>query len=262
MNGVDNTTKKQSVKMSKLAVSSLISPIILLIIGYIIKFVLPIIISPLVGISLGISALVLIKKSKGELKGIGFAISGIIISFIIVAIFIYMVFSFISIFHEKPYNDSNPESIINKVEGYCNFEFPQEKENLKSAEKITGGIDPEYTFIARFTTDQTSFEELRNSLSKIKSYSEEITDELLSEDNSSSYTYGSWSNDNIGGMWQKNAPEWRNTEIPKGKVYELFAYDKMVLFFICVELPDSNDVVIHIESWGGDKELKDTLFNP
>ena len=63
-------------------------------------------------------------------------------------------------------------------------------------------------------------------------------------------------------MWQKNAPEWFNAEIPKGKIYELFAYDKMVLFFICVELPDSNDVVIHIEGWGGDRALKDTVLKP
>jgi len=33
----------------------------------------------------------------------------------------------------------------------------------------------------------------------------------------------------------------------------------MVLYFICVELPDSNDVVVHMEGWGGDRELRDTL---
>lgn len=262
MNEVDNNTKEQKVKISKLAIFSLALPIILFIIGYRIYAFFPIIILPLVGICLGVAALVSIKKSKGKLKGIGFAVSGIIISFIIIVIFIYVAFSFISYLHGEPYNDSNPEAILNKVESYCDFEFPKKIETLKAAEKITGGIDHEYTFIARFKTDRNSFEELRNSLSKTKSYSEEITDELPLENSNSYYTYGSLTSNKMGSMWQKNAPEWFNAEIPKGKVYVLWPWGKMVLFFICVELPDSNDVVVHIEGWGGGRALKDTLLKP
>ena len=261
MNEVDNNTKEQEVKTSKLAIFSLVSPIILFITGYIIKTILPTIISPLVGICLGVKALVSIKKSKGKLKGIGFALSGIIISFIIIVIFTCVAFVFISYLHEKPYNDSNPEAILNKVESYCDFEVPQKIENLRAAEKITGGIDHEYTFVARFKTDRKSFEELRNSLSKTKFYSEEKTEELSSENSNSYDTFGSLASNSIG-TWQKNAPEWYDAEIPKGKVYELWPWGKMVLCFICVELPDSNDVVVHIEGWGGDRALKDTVLKP
>lgn len=277
MSETENNTQGQKPKISKWATASMYSAFIglaLILLSCLFykplfnasEFVFYIAPEILLGVGLiliifgfvaGIIGLIGIKASKGKLKGMGFAISGIIISSIPIILFISVAYFFyMAVIYEKPYDDSNSKAIMAKVEKVCDFEFPEKIESLKAAEKIASGIDRAYTFIVRFTTDQNSFTEFRNSLSKTKNYFEEITDELLTEDGKS-YTYGSRANDTWGSMWQKNAPEWFNAEIPKGKVYELCPIDKMFLYFICVELPDSNDVIVNIEGWCTYRRLKE-----
>jgi len=200
------------------------------------------------GFAAGIIGLICIKVNKGELKGIVFAILGIIVSFIPIALFGFLAYGFYEIIHEKPYDDSNPEAIMAKVERVCDFDFPDKMESLKAAEKLVGGIDPGYTFIARFTTDQNSFAELRNSLPQTEIYSEEINADKFVDENGNNCTYGSRTITRLGNFWRKNVPQWFDTEIPKGKIYELHPdYNKIMHFyFICVELPDSN-VVVNVE---------------
>ena len=272
MSETNNNTQGQKPKISKWATASMYSAfiglalILLLCLSYKLlfnasEFIFYIVAKILLGVGLiliifgfvaGIIGLIGIKASKGKLKGMGFAISGIIISSIPIILFISVAYFFyMAVIYEKPYDDSNSKAIMAKVEKVCDFEFPEKIESLKAAEKIASGIDRAYTFIVRFTTDQNSFAEFRNSLSKTKNYFEKITDELLTEDGKS-YRYGS-----RGSMWQKNAPEWFNAEIPKGKVYELYPIDKMFLYFICVELPDSNDVIVNIEGWYTHRRLKE-----
>ena len=131
MSAAEQTFRGQKTKTSKLAVASIIMPIVLLIIGYICIAIGPaLILSAPLGIVLGVMALVSINKSKGKIKGIGFAISGIIISFIIITCFICLFFLLqMVISHEKPYDDSNPEAIIEKIGKVCDLDFP-EKKNL------------------------------------------------------------------------------------------------------------------------------------
>ena len=63
-------------------------------------------------------------------------------------------------------------------------------------------------------------------------------------------------------LWLRNAPEWFDTEIPKGKIYELYSdYMIMRLYLICVELPDSNDVIVNIEGLCFDRTLVPKLIN-
>lgn len=276
----DNNTKDQKLKISKWATASMYSAftgLALMLLSYIFYMLLfnintnaPVrllgvgFILIIFGFAAGIIALICIKVSKEKLKGKGLAISGIIISLIPIVLFGCLAYGFyMAVIYEKLYDDSNPEAIIAKVEKVCDFDFPEKIESLKAAEKLVAGIDPGYAFIARFTTDQNSFAELRNSLSKAKYegyYSEEINDELPIEDGKS-YTYGSRKS-YFECWWQKNAPEWFDTGISKGKVYELYpSYKMMHLYFICVELPDSNDVVVNVEGLCINRALIPKLIN-
>jgi len=274
MSETDNNKQEQKSKISKWATSSMYSALIgiaLILLSYVFleqtvnKFAYNIFsgiirvgcILIVFGFVAGIIGLICIKASKGKLKGTGFAISGIIISSIPIAFFIFQLYIFYMVFiYEKPYDNSNPKAIIAKVEKVYDFNFPEKIENLKAAEKTSFGID--HTFIARFTADQNSFAKLRNSLSKKDYYFEEITDELLTE-NGKRYT-DLWISNKRGSMWRRNAPEWLNEEIPKGKVYELYLRCKtMQLSFIYVELPDSNEVVVDAEGW---RKFKDKLIGP
>jgi hypothetical protein len=195
------------------------------------------------GVIAGIVGLVRIKVGKGKLRGKGFAISGVIISLILIMPFSFFSFFYMA-FNEKPYDDSNGEAIMAKVEKFSGIEFPEKVKSLKAAEKITAALDTSYAFVVRFVTDQNGFNEFRNSLSKAEGYSEERTDELV--ENGKSYTYHSRGIDVWGSRWRRNAPEWYDLEIPKGKVHELLLGFN---YFICVELADSKDVIVNAEGF-------------
>lgn len=252
----DKNTKEREAKISKLAVLSLAVPLMSLLFGIIVnvEFIrLILVISPAVtGILLGVPALILIKKSKGTLRGKWFAISGIIISLIFIALFVLIVYSYYkAVFYEKPYNDSNSLAIMANVEKTCDFTFP-EKTELKTAEKIASGIDRPYTFIARFNIDRNSFAKFRNSFSDF----EEITNKLATE-GGKSLTYSTITMDFGGGMWLKNAPEWFNEKIPDGKAYELSQFNGGAhIQFICFELPDSNDVIVNMIGSSNNRKSK------
>lgn len=281
MSDTDNDTQEQKPQTSKWAKASMYSALIglaLILSSYLfynllfnaLEFISYIsmgvgFILIIFGFVCGVIGLICIRFSKTKLKGAGFAISGIIISLIPILFFVFEAYSlYMAVLYEKPYDDSNPEAVIAKVEKVCGFNFPEKIDFLKTAEKIPSGIDPTYAFIARFTTDKDGFAELRKSLSKAEGdyYSEEISEELVGEDGKS-FTYGSRANEKMGSLWQKNAPQWFDIEIPKGRIYEISPFIKMTqLYFICVELPDSNDIVVNIEGVCINRKLVPKLINP
>lgn len=262
MSEIEINTQYQKRKISKLAIASLILPIVLFTGGIFIgrlKLELElvgitlIIIAAPVGLALSVIALVLIRRSKGALNRKGFAIGGLIISVILFLLlaFVVCIFCYV-LFYETPYDDSDPKAIIAKIENNCGFKFPAKIESLKAADKITGGIDRPYVFVINFTTDKTGFIELKDSFFQMGCQLEEIT---LKEGDSIRDESGSWS---------RNAPQWCSEKIPKGKTYESFLLCKNdigLLDTIFVEVANSGEVVVYMYGWGDSrqKEKKNDL---
>ncbi|MDD5064720.1 MAG: DUF4190 domain-containing protein [Phycisphaerae bacterium] len=266
MSEIEINTQYQKRKISKLAIASLILPVVLFMGGILSEIFIArlklelelvgitlIIIAAPAGLILSVIALVLIRRSKGALSGKGFAIGGIIISVILLLLLASVVcISCYVLCYETPYDDSNPKAIVAKIENNCGFKFPAKIESLKAADKFAGGIDRPYVFVINFTTDKTGFVELRDSFSQIGGWSEEIT---LKE------------GDNIrdkSGSWSRNAPQWCSEKIPRGKTYESFLLCKNdigLLDTIFVEVANSGEVVVYMYGWGDSrqKEKKNDL---
>ena len=80
-------------------------------------------------------------------------------------------------FRTEPYVESNPASILVKIEDSSVVRFPENIESLKAADRTSYGIDyPTYDFILRFRTDQDGLAQLRESLSQLYDYSEWTVD--------------------------------------------------------------------------------------
>lgn len=201
-----------------------------------------------VSLGAGIVALVVIRVRRPAFKGklqavLGVCVSGGAIvwfgaSFVVVSLAL----------RGEAFDESNPPSVIAKIENTCGFKFPEKVESLKAADRISGGVPPcAYQFIVRFTTGQNGFVQLRDSLSEIDD--------------------GPQGKGHYGGLSDpryfrrsREVPKWYEGEIEGAVIYEsVFLTTGTIwlqLHTVCAELEQAEKVEVYMEGWG-DTSLKE-----
>jgi len=146
-----------------------------------------------------------------------------------------IVYNISTIFHEEPYDESHPASIIKQIENDCNFTFPEKMESLRAGDTIAAGIDHPHVFVLRFVTDQNGFVKLKQ-----RGDWEEVTEETANNKGVDAR------------MLTKRVPLWYKTPLEKGKIYENYLFcecNKLHLHILCVELTSSKSVVVYTDGW-------------
>lgn len=190
----------------------------------------------------GIVALVAIRRKRPLYTGIVEAITGICASAIPLILIAAISILFYLALRGEPYQESDPASIIALIEDNSNINFPEKMQSLKAADRIAGPPDPPYVcLLVSFTTDQKGFTRLRDSLSKLDSYTE-ITDDY----NADEYNHVYFSS-------YKDIPQWFKIDIAKDIIYHSFGKTKnnaITLYTTCVRSEDPDKIVVYMEGLG------------
>jgi hypothetical protein len=238
-------TEDKKKKISKLAIASIIF-------GGIPPF------AP-IGLVLGILAIILIKKSKGQLKGQAAAILGIVaatsfIVIMIIAILISSIFGF-GFPKPRPFSECDPNKVIALIENNFDFNLPDNISSTKAAETRTTWLDDTYSFIFKFSTDEKGWEQFHTSFPKIKEQ-----DTIYGYPNGSRHVHDVYDftdyNPNeyeprIEPWW--GWPKWFKAKIRKGKHFSGYLDSKdgsLNIDTLCVDLAESENVIIYIGGWG------------
>jgi hypothetical protein len=256
----EKNNQRNTKQTSKLAVFSLLIPL-LLFFGGILIYQIPFVriyglttfmilsASP-IGIILSILALIRISKNKAILKGRFLAISGMVACFAMLALLLFLCINFYyAVFHEEPYGEPESQILVSKVENNYDLKFPEKMAVVRTADKISAGIDRPYVFILRFITDQNGF----------KQFKEQIKENAWEEISSKFYEYNNrYLYDTMSSYgWKKNNPEWCQDELLKGLVYENGILGKSgFLNVICIKPENSDDVEVIMMGWAN-QQLKD-----
>ena len=189
----------------------------------------------------GVVALMEIRTKRPAFKGKRQAIIGICssaIPLIITIVFSLMVYSAI---RGKPYQESDPTSVIALIQDNSDINFPENMQSKKAVEKIATPPDPPYLcMLVSFETDQEGLTKLRYSLSKQDSYME------INDYNSIKYSPVHFSA-------EKDIPQWFKIDIAKVIIYHSIGKTKnnaITLYTTCVRSEDSDKIFVYMEGLG------------
>ena len=189
--------------------------------------------------------------NKKALAGVWLAFIGILVTIRVVAVLLPIP----SFFEQKPFNECEPNKIINLLGESFAFELPSTITSARAAEKIASWIDHPYVFSLRITTDLVGWEQFHASFPKIRD-----REAVHTAPDGSSYVddvYGFCDYDtNVDDprrrcLWKQ--PEFFDTDVAKGKHYVSSIDSKdhsLQIDTICVDLSDSDRILIWIEGWG------------
>jgi hypothetical protein len=197
----------------------------------------------------GIVALVKIRKKRPAFKGTLQAVLGVCVSGATLAWFVVIFHLISSALRGEPFDESNPQSVVAKIENTFGFKFPEKMESLKAGDRIRGGLlsfPCPYQFIVRFTTDQNGFVQLRDSLSEI-------------DDGPQATSHYTGLSDPRWFSGPPEVPKWYGMEIKGSVIYESHILTSegmwLQLHTVCVESEQSGRVEVYMEGMG-DPNLK------
>jgi len=206
-------------------------------------------------LSVGITALIRIRRKRGTIKGKGRAKIGIWASAIPIMLFVvFPGLMFRAMLYSARLCECDPAPLVAMIKHNFEFKFPENIKSIKAAEADNVGIDRIYEFIVSFTTDQSGWRQFQESFPKVNDantiyvetdgqrYIHDIYDFMDYDAN----TY----DDQRPRRW---APKWYKTKIKKGKYFQGYLTSKnkkIQINNLCVDVADPENIIVYIQGWG------------